>query len=144
MTRPRAIRSALLALFLVSTAAPTGAFAQDPDEEAEDAPPESVERPYDQQLYRLSEILGAVHYLRQLCDAPEGGQWRREMQGLIDAENPDPVRKARMVARFNRGYESFDAVYRSCTPAARAAIDRYLDEGARISRDIVARYGRQE
>jgi uncharacterized protein (TIGR02301 family) len=45
-----------------------------------------------------------------------------------------------MVASFNRGYRGFQQTYRSCTPAAEIAIRRYLDEGARISRDITARY----
>jgi uncharacterized protein (TIGR02301 family) len=33
-------------------------------------------RPYDEKLLRLSEILGAVHYLRELCGANEGQSWR--------------------------------------------------------------------
>ena len=136
--RPTAIRLVLLAI--LTMAGNTFSIAQD---EAP-PPPASVERPYDDRLLRLSEVLGAVHYLRQLCDAPEGGQWRREMQALIDAEAPDPLRRSRMVAWFNRGYESFESVYRTCTPAAQSAIQRYLNEGARISRDIVARYGRQD
>ena len=98
--------------------------------------------PFDAQLLRLSEILGALHYLRQLCGGGEGALWREQMQGLIDAEKPDPARKARFVDRFNRGYDSFGAVYRSCTDAATAAIDRYMSEGETIARDVVARYGR--
>ena len=97
--------------------------------------------PYDAQMLRLSEILGALHYLRQLCDSAEGGLWRAQMEGLLDSEQPDEVRRARMVDRFNRGYESFRAVYRTCTPSAVLAVDRYVDEGARIAADIVARYG---
>jgi len=45
-----------------------------------------------------------------------------------------------MVASFNRGYHGFQQTYRSCTPAANVAIRRYLDEGAKISRDLTARY----
>ena len=63
------------------------------------------------------------------------------MQALIDTENPSPIRRARFVDRFNRGYESYRSVYRSCTPAAATAIDRYMDEGVKIARDITARYG---
>ena len=29
-------------------------------------------KPYDDQLMRLAEILGAVHYLRELCSANDG------------------------------------------------------------------------
>src|SRR6266568_1842086 len=72
--------------------------------------------------------------------ANEGQIWRNEMQALIDAEAPPGERRDRMVASFNRGYRGFQQTYRSCTPAADLAIRRYLDEGARISRDITARY----
>lgn len=99
------------------------------------------EPPYEGQLLRLSEILGAVYYLRQLCDSDEGSLWREQMQALIDTEKPNPIRRARFVDRFNRGYESYRSVYRSCTPAASTAIDRYMDEGVKIARDITARYG---
>jgi uncharacterized protein (TIGR02301 family) len=106
------------------------------------APRQEVgEPPYEGQLLRLSEILGAVYYLRQLCDSDEGSLWRDQMQALIDTEHPNPIRRARFVDRFNRGYESYRSVYRSCTTAAATAIDRYMDEGVKIARDITARYG---
>lgn len=104
--------------------------------------PEQRESPYEAQLLRLSEILGAVHYLRRLCDSEEGNLWRDEMVGILDAESPNPIRRARIVDRFNRGFDSFRSVYRTCTPAAITAIDRYMEEGARIARDITARYGK--
>jgi uncharacterized protein (TIGR02301 family) len=105
-------------------------------------PPAPNQPAYDPQLLRLSEILGAVHYLRRLCAASEGNLWRNEMQALIDAENPDTDRRARLVDRFNRGFQGFRSVYRTCTPAAIVAIDRYMEEGAKIARDITARYGK--
>ena len=100
--------------------------------------------PYDAGLLRLSEILGGLHYLRDLCGSDEGTRWRDQMQALINAEAPEGERRARFIDRFNRGYESFRTVYLTCTPAAREATDRYLDEGRRISRDIAARYGKEE
>lgn len=104
--------------------------------------PEQREPPYETRLLRLSEILGAVHYLRRLCDGDEGSLWRDEMLGILDAEAPNPIRRARIVDRFNRGFDSFRSVYRTCTPAAVAAIDRYMEEGVKIARDITARYGK--
>jgi len=98
--------------------------------------------PYDEQLFRLSEILGSVHYLRQVCGTNEGTLWRDQMQALIESEQPDTQRKARMVDRFNRGYEAYQSVYRSCTDAARFAIDRYLAEGAKIAGEVATRYGK--
>jgi uncharacterized protein (TIGR02301 family) len=96
--------------------------------------------PFDADLQRLSEILGALHYLREVCGAKEGLKWRNEMQALIDAEAPSGERRSRMIASFNRGYRGFQQTYRTCTPAADFAIRRYLQEGSRIARDITGRY----
>lgn len=102
---------------------------------AEDAP-----APFDGDLQRLAEILGALHYLRGICGTNEGPKWRNEMQALLDAETPSGDRRTRMIAGFNRGYNGFQQTYRLCTPAASVAIRRYVEEGARISRDLTARY----
>lgn len=91
-------------------------------------------------LTRLSEILGALHYLRGVCDAGEGSRWRNEMQALLETEGTTPERKARMTAGFNRGFRGFQQTYRSCTAAAGTATRRYLEEGAKLSREVTARY----
>jgi uncharacterized protein (TIGR02301 family) len=96
--------------------------------------------PFDGALQRLTEILGALHYLRTVCGANEGRKWRDEMQKLIDAEAPSGERRSRMIASFNRGYQGFQQTYRTCTPAANFAVRRYLEEGSRIARDITGRY----
>ena len=102
---------------------------------AQGAPP-----PYDRDLQRLAEILGALHFLRGICGSKEGQKWRSEAQALIEAEAPAGARREEMVASFNRGYRAFQQSYHSCTPAADFAIRRYLDEGAKIAREITARY----
>ena len=104
------------------------------------APPDNASAPYDGELQRLAEILGSLQYLRTICGAKEGQKWRAEMQALIDAEAPSGERRRRIVARFNSGYRGFEQTYRTCTPAADLAIRRYLDEGAKIAREITARY----
>jgi uncharacterized protein (TIGR02301 family) len=96
--------------------------------------------PYDHDLQRLSEILGALHFLRGICGSNEGQKWRLEAQAIIDAEAPSGERHDQMVASFNRGYRGFQQSYRTCTPAADVVIRRYLEEGAKIARDITARY----
>ncbi|QDM18661.1 TIGR02301 family protein [Tardiphaga sp. vice278] len=96
--------------------------------------------PFDGDLARLSEILGTLHYLRGICGNNEGAKWRNEMQALVDAETPTGERRARMINSFNRGYNGFQQTYRTCTPAAGIAIRRYIEEGAKISRDLTARY----
>ena len=100
----------------------------------------AAEAPFEPGLMRLAEILGSLHFLRNLCG--EGGdQWRAEMEKLLQSENPDPERRARFIASFNRGYRSFSGTYTQCTASARTAIGRYLKEGGDLSRDIASRYG---
>jgi uncharacterized protein (TIGR02301 family) len=102
--------------------------------------PGNASAPYDTELQRLAEILGSLQYLRTVCGAKEGQKWRAEMQSLIDAEAPGGERRRKIVASFNNGYRGFEQTYRTCTPAADLAIRRYLDEGAKIAREITARY----
>src|SRR5690606_36565198 len=98
--------------------------------------------PYEAEMLRLAEFLGGVHYLRPLCNHPEEKTvWRDEMQALLEAENPDDAWRQRLVDRFNRGYEGFRSVYRTCTPAANVAGDRYLQEGVKLASEIAGRYG---
>jgi uncharacterized protein (TIGR02301 family) len=96
--------------------------------------------PFDGNLQRLAEIMGALHYLRGICGANDGQKWRNEVQALIDAEAPSGDRRVRMIASFNRGYRGFQQSYRTCTPAANLVIRRYLEEGSRIAREVTARY----
>jgi uncharacterized protein (TIGR02301 family) len=110
-----------------------------PDQKAK-APPETPPA-YEQEMARLAEILGALHYLRKLCGSSDASRWRGEMQGLIETEQPPPERRDRLVASFNRSYVAYEQTYRTCTPAAGVAIRRYLDEGAKLSREIATRYG---
>ena len=98
------------------------------------------ESPFEQPLLRLAEVLGSLHYLRNLC-GEAGDTWRKEMEQLLVTENPAPERRARFIASFNRGYRSFDGVYMSCTASATEAIDRYMKEGEALSRDVATRYG---
>jgi len=143
------IRTALLALFLSLTlAAPAGAQPAKPSTaapatgaQASTAPAEGALPPYEADMLKLSEILGALHYIRPLCGATEGARWRDEMQGLLEAEAPSDVRRGQIIAAFNRGYESYAQVYRTCTASADLASQRYLETGAKLSRDIAARYG---
>ena len=83
----------------------------------------------------LSEVLGSLHFLRNLC-GEKGDTWRAQMETLLAAENPDPARKAQLTASFNRGYRSFEGTYSSCTASATEAIGRYMKEGEALSRDI--------
>jgi uncharacterized protein (TIGR02301 family) len=104
---------------------------------AVEAPPP----PYEGQMLRLAEVLGALSYLRDLCGRKDGEDWREKMSALLDAEAPDGSRRETLTGAFNRGFRGFELTYRVCTPNAEVVTARYLDEAGRISRDITYRYG---
>lgn len=97
--------------------------------------------PYEPQLLRLSEILGALAFLRDLCGAEDGDDWRAKMASLLDAEAKTGQRRQKLAGAFNRGFRGYETTYRTCTPNAHSAISRYLQEGGRLAHDIAYRYG---
>ncbi len=103
-------------------------------------PARAAEAPFETRLLRLSEVLGSLHYLRNLC-GDRTNEWRDQMQALLTAEDPEPAMRARYVSSFNSGYRSFGSAYASCTQSARLAAERYRVEGAALARDIAVRYG---
>ena len=105
------------------------------------AAPEPPPPPYEPQLLRLSEIMGALAYLRDLCGNRDGAEWNKKMSALIEAEAKTPSRRDRLAGAYNRGFRGYEVVHRSCTPAAELVIARYLDEGGRLARDIATRFG---
>jgi len=99
------------------------------------AAPES--KPYDDRLLRLSEILGAVHYLRELCGSDEGQLWRERMSDLLQSEGTSALRKAKLTRSFNKGYQSYSRTYNTCSPSAQNVINRFITEGAAIADTLV-------
>jgi uncharacterized protein (TIGR02301 family) len=97
------------------------------------APPPPDDRPYDDKLLRLAEILGAVHYLREVCGAQEGQLWRNQMKDILKNEGSTAVRRAKLVNSFNNGYRGYRRTYRTCTSSATLAIARFSTEGAQIA-----------
>jgi uncharacterized protein (TIGR02301 family) len=135
-------RVALLAVLTICSTlgcAATCARAQAPQPVAPPAvrSPAVEVKPYDDKLLRLSEVLGAVHYLRELCGANEGQIWRDRMQDLMLAEGSSPIRKARLTKGFNQGYTSYSRTYRACTPSAQTAVNRFMTEGTVIAETLV-------
>lgn len=97
----------------------------------------SDSKPYDDKLLRISEILGAVHYLRELCGANEGQYWRDRMRDLMEAEGSSALRRARLTRAFNQGYRSYSRTYNTCSPSAQTAITRFLSEGSELSEGLL-------
>ena len=140
MLRSRFLRTKPIAGALalaVFCAAPGAARAQSAEAGTDDSLPPA----YEEQMLQLSEILGSLHYLRELCKSGEDGLWRAQMEEMITREEPGANRKAFLIARFNRGFRGLREVYRECTPAAAEAANRYLRQGMRIAAEIPSRYG---
>jgi uncharacterized protein (TIGR02301 family) len=97
--------------------------------------------PYQAQLVRLSELMGSLAFLRDLCPEKDGGEWRDRMSALLEAEAPNGPRRNAYTAAFNRGFHSYELTYRVCTENAKVASVRFLDEAAKISKDVSYRYG---
>jgi uncharacterized protein (TIGR02301 family) len=93
-------------------------------------------KPYDDKLLRLSEVLGAVHFLRELCGAEEGQVWRQQMADLVEADAGSVVRRVRLTNGFNKGYRSYRRTYQTCNTGARAQIGRFLIEGADLAKAL--------
>jgi len=140
--RPGALLMASLTLSVAF--AQSGAAQQRNVPQQQTAPPVKIppgvpdDRVYDAQLFRLAEILGALHYLRELCGANEGQVWREHMRELVTSEGTTALRRAKLVESFNRGYRGYSRTYRTCTPPALVAIQRFMDQGATISDALVS------
>lgn len=128
------MRRTLLKLFaalFVAALAVTAPGARSPALAAPDG------KPYDEKLMRLSEILGAIHYLRQLCGANEGQYWRERMREIMEAEGSSALRRARLTRAFNQGYRSYSRTYNTCSPSAQQAVTHFISEGAQLSEGLV-------
>jgi uncharacterized protein (TIGR02301 family) len=123
MSRTKRFRAVLLGL-LVLLPLPAGA----------------VDAPYEDRLYRLGEVLGSLHYLRNLC-GETGSLWREQMEALVAAEDPSPEKRKRLIASFNRGYRSNSEIHMNCTRAVTAAIERYMKEGEQLTRETAVTFG---
>nr|WP_280115476.1 TIGR02301 family protein [Roseibium hamelinense] len=104
--------------------------------------PQTEEPPYEQQLLRLSEVMGALHFLRPLCGSNDAPSWRQNMEALLLAEARTENRRRKFIERFNQGYRGFSAVYRVCTSTARTAMEQYIAEGETLITTVTSRYGR--
>jgi len=145
----QALKPAILAILATVAAAmaPAPAFAQNASGSQKQhqapapTPPKPLatdERPYDTQLFRLAEILGTLHYLRELCGANEGQVWREHMRELTASEGTSALRRAKLVESFNRGYRDYSRTYRTCTQPAIVAIQRYIEQASAITDGLIA------
>lgn len=123
------------AAVIASISIPAMPFAADVRAQGANAPADI--RPYDDKLLRLSDILGSVHFLRELCGHSDGQLWRDRMNELMNAEGSSALRRAKLTRGFNNGYRSYSRSYTTCTPSAETATTRLITEGADIAETLI-------
>ncbi len=114
--------------------------AAPPPPPKEEPAPEPPPAAYEPDLLRLAEVLGALSYMSALCGEPGSGDWRQRMAQLIDAEGTTAQRRERLAGAFNRGFLGYQPAHRACTDRSRQAVERLIDQGQRLARDIAGRY----
>jgi uncharacterized protein (TIGR02301 family) len=127
-------------VFMLSVACHPLAAQTQPQQQPQAQPQNPADRdarPYDGQILRLAEILGALHYLRELCGQDEGQIWRDQMRELVNSEGGTALRKARLVENFNKGYRGYARTYRVCNRSAIIAINRFMEQGAAITNVLI-------
>jgi len=99
----------------------------------------AVDPPYQADMERLATIMGALYHLDDLC-IQSGNNWRDEFAELMDLEEVDNDRRERLTASFNNGYYDFSRLHVRCTFNAQTAMQRFIEEGAAISKNIHTRF----
>ncbi len=95
----------------------------------------AVDPSYQQDMARLTYMMGALYFLQPLCKKMEN-DWRVQAGELITLEKPTKDRKQRLVGAFNKGFLTYSLLYRSCTPSAKQAMINFLQEAQKSSRYI--------
>jgi uncharacterized protein (TIGR02301 family) len=136
------IRAAFLFMLLVSSAA----MAQTPPERPPAPPQRDIAKPYEAELGRLVETLGALSVIAALCEEKEKGaaktaEWRSRAAALIDSEAPDGPRRTKLLGFYRRGQDSLAMLHRQCTDATRSLAGRLLADADQLARSIGARFG---
>lgn len=99
----------------------------------------AVDPPYQDEMERLGHIMGALYHLDAICVKSEQ-DWRADFAELMDLDDVNEDRRARLSASFNAGYEDYARLHFRCTPNARAQLQLFVAEGAEIARNIHTRY----
>ena len=132
---------ALALLLALAQGAPAAKPPPTPPASPSPTPSRAEAPPYEADLLRLTELMGALAYLRDLCKDGDGEGFRNEVARLIAADARPQEEKDELAGAFNRGFDSYRMSYRVCTSNARATISAYLAESERLAKTVAARYG---
>lgn len=113
-----------------------------PDTPGVNRPAAPLSTAQEKPLVELSEVMGALTFLSQLCTpGSDPNPWRRRMETLLEAEGESSGTHDRMAGAYNTGFADYATTYRQCTPAAQAAQQALVREAARLARDLERRFG---
>ena len=134
----------LAALFAATEAAPAAEAsapkaAQAPP--AASAPVPAPAPPYEPQLLRLAEMMGALAFLRDLCGEGDGASFRAKMGALVNADGVSESQRDLLAGAYNKGFQDYETTYRACTPNAHLVMSRYLSETTKLAAELAGRYG---
>ena len=95
----------------------------------------------------INGLQQGTHYIKRMCGVPNE---RLTIKAPQIYSNDEPIvspailgkiaRKEKLAGAYNNGFRGYEMSHRACTPGARAAIRRFMNEGERLSRDIAERY----
>lgn len=110
-----------------------------PDPSAPKPPvPAALEKP----LLELSEAMGSLAFLADLCSPlQQPNAWQGRMERLVSSDGEALGNKEKLMGSYNQGYVAFSTTYRQCTDAAQAAQTLLIKDAARIARDLERRFG---
>jgi uncharacterized protein (TIGR02301 family) len=103
--------------------------------------PEAIPQPYEPDLLRLAEIIGAMAFLRGLCEGQDRAIWPERMRNLMEAEGRSGPIKERLAGAYNRGFRSYALVHQQCSDVAKEAAARLALDGDVLSRKLANRFG---
>lgn len=118
----KAFRLLVLAGVLLAAAAPAGAQDRSPADR--------------QTLVELAYALGQSHALRQVCSGAKDYYWRRRMQQLVAAEQPDGPFGRRLADSFNDGFVASRQAFPVCNTASRAEAEAVAAKGGELAADL--------
>ncbi len=86
-----------------------------------------------QTLVALAYALGQSHALRQVCTGVGDYYWRRRMQQLVAAEQPDGPFNRRLADSFNDGFVAARQAFPACNAAAKAEAEAVAAKGVDLA-----------
>ncbi len=90
----------------------------------------------DDGLTRLSQILGTIHHLRDICGANDGSLWRNKMIDMINAAKLDPDKRQALITHFNDAYYDARTGFPRCSDEAAKRANMLFDEAQRLASSL--------